>query len=187
MKASTTSKCVFCGSPATDSKHNEVLEIRRTCKRPRKSDKFEKTSITLPTCPSCYKKHHPFFKVESKLPLYAGLIAVACVLFSLIQKDFFSQSGFLGAVVALVFTGGAAFFFTWMGYLFTTIFFDDAFKASVKVKPYSDLEAVKYIKSNGYADADDEEQSIVNTDDPEYVPIETIREVLQNKYGCYRT
>ena len=186
MKANLTNKCVFCGASATGSKHNEVLEIHRLCKRPQKSDRIDKISITLPTCSACYRKHHPFHKIGYFLPLYAGIIAVVCVIYSLIQKDFFSGSGVLGAIFTLLFTAGGAFMFTWFGYLMTTLLFDDAFKASVKVKPYSDLEAVKYIKSKGFIDVGDNDYVVVNTEDAKYISVETFREELQYKYGCYK-
>lgn len=184
MKDNLTKICVFCGAPATAPKHNEVLEIHRLCKRPQKSDRIDKISITLPTCPACYRKHHPFYKIGAILPLCAGIIAVVCVIFSLIQKDFFSGSGVLGAIVTLLFTAGGAFLFTWFGYLMTTWLFDDAFKVSIKVKPYSDLEAVKYIKSKGFIDADDNDYVVVNTEDAKFISIQTFREELQYKYGC---
>lgn len=187
MKVDSTRKCLFCGAPATDPKHNEVLEIHRLCKRPQKSDRIDKTSITLPTCTACYKDHHPFYKIEYKLPVYLGAIAAVCVLISFIQKAVFSTYTGLGLILLIVFCIGGAFFFTWCGFLLTTVFFEDAFKPSVKVKPYSDLEAVKYIKHNGFIDADDDNYIAVNTDDVDYVPVQTVREELLDKFGCYKT
>lgn len=186
MKVDLAERCVFCGAPVADNKHNEVLEIHRWCQTPQKKVRIDKTSIVLPTCTACYKKHHPLYKLELLLPLCTGIIAAVCVLYSLILKDIFSQYSFFGIIMTLLLCVGGAFLFTWLGYLFTTMCFSSAFKASVNVSPYSDLEAVKYMKSNGFIDEDDKEYIVVNTDSTDFVPMQTFRDELWNRFSCYK-
>lgn len=185
MKENQICDCIFCGAPASDSNPKELLEVHRYCKAPQKIVREEKISVILPTCNTCYKKLHPHHDniSQSKLPIYLGVIAVICVCFSCIQRDLFSVLPALGIIVFLLICAGGAFAITWFGFIMTYALFDDASKGSVNVMPYSELEAVTYIKNNGFIDTEDDNCTIINTDDVGYVPRKTVQDILKNRYG----
>lgn len=182
MKEKIAPNCIFCGSQVNGSHPNERLHIHRWIKTPLRTIKREMVTLDLPTCESCHKKFHPNMKYFSQLPIIAAIIAGVCVQYSFIQKDAFSGY-LLGGILGFILCAGAAALFTGGGYLFTFIFFDDTFNASVKVKPYDDLPVVKYIKENGFVDEKDENYTTINTDDVGYTSFLTIRETIKNKFG----
>lgn len=188
MKEKTSCSCTFCGTHISGPVSTERLEIHRWCKSPKRTARREKTSVKLPICDKCYKRLHPYRgdKLTFNPPIYFGAIAAVCVLYSFIQRDLFSIYSTLGIIVSILFCAGGAFVFTWLGYILTNTLLDDAFKPSVKVKPYSDLEVVRYIKDNGFVDAEDNNCTIISTDTADYVPFLTFRDTLKDKFGARR-
>ena len=181
MKEQTPQRCIFCGAPINDSHPNEKIHIHRWIKAPQRIAKREKTNVDLPTCELCHKKLHPYSKTFSRFAVSAGIFAAACVLFGFIQRDFFSELPFY-RIIVLVFCVGGAAFLTWISYVFAFDSFDEAFSASVKVKPYNDLPVVKYIIEKGFVDENDENYKIVSVEDEEYVPFLKFRDVLMDTY-----
>lgn len=88
----------------------------------------------------------------------------------------------LGGIIGFVFCAGGAALFTYFGYILTFTFFDDAFTASVKVKPYNDLPIVKYVIENGFVDENDKNYKILSVEDGGFVSFLEFRNVLKNKY-----
>lgn len=185
MKEKVSCNCVFCGTPTADSNFKEVLNVHRWRKGPKQIAKREKTSIDLPICATCHSKLHPYpyMKVVSYLSLFMGIIIVACILFSYIQRDLFSIYSLGGIFISLLFCVGGAIFITWGGIFTTFTLYDSAFNATINIAPYKDLEVVKYLKENGFVDENDENYIVLNTEDIEYVPFLTFRDTLKEKYG----
>ena len=121
-------------------------------------------------------------KCMSHLAIIATVIVVLCIFYSFIQKQAFSLS-LLGGIIGFLFCASGAGLFTWFGYLVTFTFFDEAFNASVKVKPYEELPVVKYAKENGFVDEKDESYETINTDEIGFVPFLTFRETIKNRFG----
>jgi hypothetical protein len=61
--------------------------------------------------------------------------------------------------------------------------YDIAFNASINIIPYKDLEVVKYLKENGFVDENDENFTIVKTEDEGYTPFLTFRDTLKERFG----
>ena len=181
MKDKIPHNCIFCGSPISGSHPNERIHIHRWVKASQRNAKREKTTVDLPTCALCHKKFHPYSKVLLRFATGASIFAVVCVLFSFIQRDIFSVS-LLGGIIGFVFCAGGAALFTYFGYILTFTFFDDAFTASVKVKPYNDLPIVKYVIENGFVDENDKNYKILSVEDEGFVSFLEFRNVLKNKY-----
>ncbi|MBQ5474978.1 MAG: hypothetical protein IIT65_09880 [Lachnospiraceae bacterium] len=85
-------------------------------------------------------------------------------------------------IIWFVFCAGGAALFTYSGYILAFKLFDDAFTASVKVKPYNDLPIVKYVIENGFVDENDEKYKIISVEDEGFVSFLEFRNVLKNKY-----
>ena len=181
MKDKTPHNCIFCGSQISGSHPNERIHIHRWVKASHNNSKREKTTVDLPTCALCHKKFHPYSKVLFRFAAGTSIIAVICVLFSFIQRDIFSVSLFDG-IIWFVFCAGGAALFTYFGYILAFKLFDDAFTASVKVKPYNDLPIVKYVIENGFVDENDEKYKIIRVEDEGFVSFLEFRNVLKNKY-----
>lgn len=185
MRERSTCNCVFCGAPTIDSTPKETLEICRWSKASQRMGKMEKTTVTLPICELCFRKLHPYFneRIISVVPLCFGVITAVCVLFSFIQRDIFSVDSIAGIISLFIFVVGGAFALSWFGAFMTFMFFDRVFKASIKVKPYSDLAVVKFIRENGFTDAEDDNCEVINTSDVGYVPFLTFRDILKKRFG----
>ncbi len=185
MKEKLLNKCVFCDSPVAESDAKELLEIHRWVKAPQRVSKREKTSISLPTCATCHHKFHPYMSKRILSPFFIviAIIIVVCVVVSFIQRDLFSIYTFFSGFVAFVLCAGLALLFPLGGYFLAFTFFDDAFKASIKVDPYNKLEVVKFVRENGFVDSKDENFTIVKTEDEGYIQFLTFRDTLKERFG----
>lgn len=185
MKEDKLCNCMFCGVSISSTNHREILSIHRGCKSPKGIIKREKTFVELPICTKCCEKLHPYTHdiLGYKFPIFLGAVAVFCVLFSFFQKDFFSVYSPLAIIISILFCAGGAFGLTCFGFFMVVVLFDNAFKPSIRVEPYSDLEVVKYIKNSGFVDEDDENYNIVKTNDVGYVPFMAFRDAIKHRFG----
>ena len=187
MKEKESCSCIFCGGYLdTKIQPKNTLTIHRWCKAPQKEAKREKTWMELPTCATCYSRLFPNLmknRVISYIPLCLGIIAMSCVLVSFVQRDLFSVYSLLSIVISLLLCVGGAFGFTYFGFFLAFELLNGAFDPSIKVKPYSDLEVVKYIKESGFVDEKDDNYKIINTNDKEYVSFLIFRDTLRNRFG----
>lgn len=179
----SNNNCIFCGTPILGDEPKERIHVYRWVKNTRGGLKKERKTLELPTCNSCSKKIHPFHNKLTTIAAYVSALAPLCVLFSLIHKNTFVLSP-IGGIITFVFAGAFSYGIIFFLFSLALMICDDAFQASLNVKPYCNLPVIRSLINYGYLNDTGVYPTPTDMDVKSSLQFKDIKEEIKTKYSC---
>ena len=167
-------KCAYCNSVVSGSIRYETLNLCRWVKEPSIGARKQNLCLVIPSCEDCHHIIHPETKIFKRFAIIVSIVLICAITWGFIQKEAFSTN-LIGALISYAIAILFGISFTYVGYFFSSVLFDEAFVPSYNQEPHINLPIVKFAIENGFRAED--EHNVVRSDSENFVPLSKIHEI----------